>query len=88
MKDTLSTMVLLVGALGLLGVIGPALDIEDRGYEHEVAHEEMRKQDAQARFERAAQEVCGPNAAYRLTDTAGQILCTSKKGRKTKEATL
>lgn len=88
MKDSLTTALILMGILGLLGFVGPALDVEDRGYENEVAREELGKQDAQDRFERAAQEVCGPNAAYSITATAGEILCTTKKGRQAKVASL
>lgn len=44
MKDTQTTALLLTGFLGLLCFVGPALDAEDHGYEHEVAREELDKQ--------------------------------------------
>ena len=83
MKDTTTTVVLLTGILGLLGVVGPALDVEDHGYEHEVAREEISKQQRQERFERAAREVCGDNASWALTHVQGQIICKTRRGHKT-----
>lgn len=89
MKRQMTTALLLVGVLGLLGFVGPALDVEDKGYEHEVAREELAKQQRQTRFERAAREVCGENATYRLTHKHGEIICLTKRGHKTgKSATL
>lgn len=89
MKDTQTTALLLTGLLGLLGFVGPALDVEDHGYEHEVAREELDKQRRQERFENAAREVCGENASYRLTYKHGEIICLTKRGHKTgKRATL
>lgn len=69
-----------------LAYIGPALD--DHGAEHEVAKQELAKQRQQARFERAAQEVCGPNAAYRLTHKQGEIICLTKRNHQTKVSQL
>lgn len=82
-KGKATTGLLLIGFLGALGVVGPALDIEDHGYEHEVAREEAIKQAQQARFERAAREVCGENASWALTHVQGQIICKTRRGHKT-----
>lgn len=83
MKDTLTTALLLTGLLGLLGFVGPALDVEDHGYEHEVAREEAIKQAQQARFERAAREVCGENASWALTQGKNEIVCKTRRGHRT-----
>lgn len=84
MKDTLTTALLLTGLLGLLGFVGPALDVEDHGYEHEVAREELDKQRRQERFEKAAREVCGPNAAWRLTHRHDEVVCLVRHSNKTR----
>ena len=82
MKDTQTIVLLLIGFLGLLGFVGPALDAEDHGYEHEVAREELDKQRRQERFENAAREVCGPNAAWRLTHKQGEVICLVRHGKR------
>ena len=38
---------------------------------------------ADLRFARAAQAVCGPNAAWSETTHKGQIVCKTKQGHKT-----
>ena len=60
-----------------------SIQVIDNGAEHEVAIEELVKQNRQDRFEKAAQEVCGPNAAYRLTHKQGEVICLTKRGRAT-----
>jgi hypothetical protein len=35
------------------------------------------------RFARAAQAVCGPNAAWSETGTKGEVVCNTKRGYKT-----
>ena len=35
------------------------------------------------RFARAAQAVCGPNAAWSETGTKGEVVCKTKRGYKT-----
>lgn len=84
MKDTQTTALLLTGFLGLLCFVGPALDVEDHGYEHEVAREELDKQRRQERFENAAREVCGPNAAWRLTHKQGEVICLVRHSNKSR----
>ena len=83
MKDTQTTALLLTGFLGLLGFVGPALDVEDHGYEHEVAREELAKEQRTARFEKAAREICGENASWALTSGKNEIVCKTKRGHKT-----
>ena len=69
-----------------------SIQVIDNGAEHEVAAEvaieELVKQNRQDRFEKAAQEVCGPNAAYRLTNKQGEVICLTHRGQKTKTAQL
>lgn len=78
LKGTATTALLLMGFLGALGVVGPALDIEDHGYEHEVAREELAKEQRTARFEKAAREICGENASWALTSGKNEIVCKTK----------
>ena len=51
--------------------------------EHEVARQELAKQNKQERFERAAREVCGENSAYRLTNRQGEVVCLTKRNHRT-----
>ena len=79
---TSATLALLFAAL--LGIVGPALD--DHGDEFAQAaniEDAIRTEQAQARFERAAQAMCGQNAAWRLTSTPGEVQCLTKHGHKT-----
>lgn len=85
MKDTLTTALLLTGLLGLLGFVGPALDVEDHGYEHEVAREELDKQRRQERFENAASSMCGNGYAV---DVEGAVVCRVRKALKAGRASL
>lgn len=72
--------------LFLMTCIGPVLD--DSSAENIAAKQELASKRQQDRFERAAQEVCGPNAAFRLTQRQGEVICLTKRGHKTKVATL
>lgn len=85
MKDTLTTALLLTGLLGLLGFVGPALDVEDHGYEHEVAREELDKQRRQERFSKAASSMCGNGYAV---DVEGAVVCRVRKALKAGRASL
>lgn len=38
---------------------------------------------AEERFDRAAQAMCGENAAYRMTDQPGVVQCFTHRGAKT-----
>ena len=60
-----------------------SIQVIDNGAEHEVAAEELVKQNRQDRFEKAAREICGENATYRLTHKQGEIVCLTKRNHKT-----
>ena len=47
----------------------------------------QREQAALARFERAAQEMCGDNAGWKLLDS-GSVQCFTKRGHKTQKVQL
>lgn len=47
----------------------------------------IRAEDAQERFERAAQEMCGENSAWRLQPD-GAVQCFTKRGAKTRKVSL
>ena len=85
MKDTQTTALLLTGFLGLLCFVGPALDVEDHGYEHEVAREELDKQRQQERFSKAASSMCGNGYAV---DVEGAVVCRVRKALKAGRASL
>ena len=65
-----------------------SIQVIDNGAEHEVAAEELAKQNRQDRFERAAREICGENAGWSLTTNQDAIVCKTKRGHKTKTAQL
>ena len=63
-----------------LAYLGPALD--DNSAEHEVAREELAKQNREERFATAAREICGQNAGW--TVTQGNVLvCKTKRNKST-----
>jgi len=78
--------VAIVGIAFILSVLGPTLD--DHSAEHDAAKDAMVQQRQQARFEKAAQDICGPNSAYRLTENDKEIICMTKKGRVTGKVEL
>ena len=84
---TLQTAVLTLLAAFLLAFAGPALDaIPDHHAERDQAAElEHAQRQAQIiqRFERAAQKVCGPQAAWQLLADGVTVQCRTKYGRKT-----
>lgn len=84
LKSTITTALLLIGLLGLLGFVGPALD--DMGHEHEAAREELAKQQEQRRFAKAVTEMCG-NGAWFL-DPDGSVVCQVRKALKAGRARL
>lgn len=84
--STFSTACLAVALAILLAWFGPGLDITDHSAEIDQAKElEHAQRQAQIvrRFERAAQTVCGPNAAWQLLTDGVTILCRDKHGRRT-----
>lgn len=64
----------------LLAYVGPRLDEEQAVHADRIAAEKTAQQ--RARFERAAQAMCGENAGWRELDN-GAVQCMTKKGRKT-----
>lgn len=83
--NTLLNAILFVGFAFTLSCLGPMID--DHSAEQEQAREAIKQQRAQQRFEKAAQEMCGMNAAW--TDLGdGVIQCFSKKGRKTVKVSM
>lgn len=83
--NSLINALLLVGFAIVLSVVGPALD--DNSKEHTVAKEAIEQQKKTQRFEKAAQAVCGVNAAF--TDLGdGVIQCLTKRGKPTIKTSL
>lgn len=80
MKHTLINIALFCGIVGCMVGIQA---IDDNSAEHEVAKQELVKQNRQDRFEKAAREICGENATYRLTHKQGEIVCLTKRNHKT-----
>jgi len=79
-----STLCLAVTAAILLAWLGPGLD--DHSAEVDQARElEQAQRDAQrvARFEHAAQAICGPQAAWKMLADGISIQCLTKRGIKT-----
>lgn len=81
MAHRLINIALFIGIIVSLAYVGPTID--NHGEEHEVARQELAKQRQQERFEAAAQEVCGPNASYRLTHKQGEVICLTKRNHRT-----
>ena len=85
MKHTLINIALFCGIVGCMVGIQA---IDDNSAEHEVAKQELVKQNRQDRFEKAAREICGENAGWSLTTNQDAIVCKTKRGHKTKTAQL
>jgi len=80
MKHTLINIALFCGIVGCMVGIQA---IDDNSAEHEVAKQELVKQNRQDRFEKAAREICGPNAGWSLTTNQDAIVCKTKRGHRT-----
>lgn len=85
MKEFLSA-VFIVACAFFISMMGPYLD--DHSEEQDAAKDALIQQRQQQRFEKAAQDICGPNSAYRLTDNDKEIICMNKKGRVTGKVEL
>jgi hypothetical protein len=85
MNTLLSAIMLVVCAIAL-SFVWP--EIEDHHAEQDAAKEALIQQRQQQRFEKAAQDICGPNSAYKLTDNDKEIICMNKKGRVTGKVEL
>ena len=65
-----------------LCALGPLLDGHGEEQEQARALEDAVKQEeAQERFEHRARLVCGDNAGFRQTESAGEIVCLTKHGK-------
>lgn len=85
MKEFLSA-VFIVACAFFISMMGPYLD--DHSAENDAAKDALIQQRQQQRFEKAAQDICGPNSAYRLTDNDKEIICVSKNGKLTHKVTM
>jgi hypothetical protein len=61
--------------------------MDEMDYRSAAARSAIKHLNATERFERAAQEICGPNAAWAVTGP-NEIQCFTNKGRKTITAKL
>lgn len=75
MTHRLINLALFIFLIVAMSYIGPRLD--DSGYEHEVAKQELVKQRQQERFSKAAKEMCGNG--YALVDAGGDVVCQVRK---------
>ena len=79
MKHTAINIALFIGILAAMVGIQA---IDDNSAEHEVAREELAKQNREERFATAAREICGQNAGW--TVTQGNVLvCKTKRNKST-----
>lgn len=72
----------------ILAIVGPALDDHSDDWAQLTTIEDAQQQaQAQARYDTAVQQLCGPNSAWmELQD--GAIQCTTKRGTPTRRVTL
>lgn len=81
----------LAAALALLLSTAHLLDVpDDRSVEHAQAlslEDAIKSEAADARFARAAAEICGENAGFRRVD-ATTIQCYTHKGKPTRRVSL
>jgi hypothetical protein len=85
MKHSLINIALFVFIVGSMATIQA---VDDHGYEHEVAKQELAKQRREERMARAAREICGENAGWSLTTNKDAIVCKTKRVHVTKVAAL
>lgn len=78
--------VLMVAIAVVLAVVGP--EIDRRASDTPATQDAIEQAQKQERFERAAQQACGMNSAWRMTDVPGTIVCLSKKGKRMSMASL
>ncbi len=57
--------------------------IDNKGYENDVAKEELAKQRQRERLEQVAAKVCEPNGSFTITEGTNQIVCKTHRNRKT-----
>lgn len=83
--STLGTIALTAAIAALLGWFGPAID--DHSTERAQADalaDAIKTEAADARFERAAREICGQNATWKHGDRPGSIICMTRRGHVTR----
>lgn len=82
------TAITVLAIIALLGWFGPALDDHSAEQAQADALQDAQHQaQAQARYDAAVQQLCGPNAAWmQLQD--GAIQCTDKRGTPTRRVAL
>lgn len=84
--NALINAVLMVAVAVALAYVGP--EIDRRASETPATQDAIEQAQKQERFERAAQQACGMNSAWKMTDTPNQIICLNKKGKKAVTASL
>lgn len=84
MKHSLINLALFIGVLACMVGIQA---LPDHGPEQTTAREELDRQRQQERFERAAQQMCGDQAAWARIDST-TVQCFTHKGAKAGRASL
>lgn len=81
------TAITTLAIAALLGILGPGMDDHSDDYA-QLANIEAAQQEAaeRVRYERAAQQLCGANAAWRETADGSAIQCFTKRGHRTSVA--
>ena len=83
-KGYATTAALVLAIALVLAWGGPAIDDNSAEFARaDSLADAIKAEQAQARFERAAQAMCGQNAAWRLTNNTNEVQCLTKNGRKT-----
>jgi hypothetical protein len=73
----------------ILGILGPGLDDHSGDYAQLADIEAAQQQaSAQERYERAVQQLCGPNAGWMELQDDSAIQCTTKRGTPTRRVAL
>lgn len=77
------TATLTLAIAATLGILGPGLDDHSDDYVQLADIEAARQTAAERiRFEHAAQQLCGPNAAWTETADGSAIQCFTKRGHR------
>lgn len=71
-----------LAAAVIAGWLTMAAHFDQKRFEGEQRHEKA----VEARFARAAQEICGTNATWRETTHKGEVVCLTKRNQPTKTA--
>lgn len=79
------TAIFVAAVAVLLAWLGPDLDIDDHSAERDQADEILaaqRQAQVQARYDRALQDICGPQSPWREI-SPGVVQCTDRAGKPT-----